>query len=275
MKSDVRTIALMPWQPVNPAHAIERVRLLVQFRQPISEKLAALLKAAVEKHSRESRLVGPTPMQSVTFGVQMSPDGQGQMVASQEGLGWQYVRSSSAHLPLEVFAVQRNQIIYETTEYRKWETFMQRFQKVAAEAVDLASSALDLDVLSLEYYDRFFFEGPVKDADPRLLLRDIEKFLHPDPASGRTMWHLHRGWFESSEKGDVLVNQNFDAIEGIRGGRTDLMRTVGVLTKAELRSANHQLDGIPVNDLMKLAHDFTGRYFKEALQEPMLAHVGM
>lgn len=276
MLAAVRKRARMPWRPVNPTHAIERVRFLVQFRQPISEKLNEQLKRAAGRHSNETRMVGPAPMQSVRFGIQVLPDGQQQVLSPvTEGHGWQYVRSSSVNQPLEVLGVQGNQIVYETTEYRRWNTFVQRFSKVAAEAIEVANQSLDTEIVALEYFDRFYFEGDREDADPRLLLSDIEKFLKPDAASGRTMWHLHRGWFEKATGGDILINQNFDVTEAIPPGGTSPVRTISIFTKAELRSSNHVVDGVPMADLLNLLHDSTGSYFKSALEPSMLASVGM
>ncbi len=271
-----RTVTHMTWRPVNSAHAIERVRFVVQFRQSLSEKLMARLRDAADKHVSETRMAGPTPLQTVRVALQVTPDGQQKLFSpAAEGAGWQYVRSSTQGQPLEVLAFQENQIIYETTEYRKWDTFLQRFDKVAGGAVRTALPTLDVEIASLEYYDRFLFEGSSHEADPRTLLTGIETLLPTDAASGRAMWHIHRGWYERGPHGDVLVNQNFDAVDGHLVEDGPLVRTIALLTKVELRSATYAINGETIEPTLELLHDFTGQHFRSALRPTMLKAVGI
>jgi uncharacterized protein (TIGR04255 family) len=266
----------MSWRPVNTAHAIERVQFVIQFKQMISAKQAAQINASVERLSVETRMAGPTPLQAVRFGFQVMPDGSQKVLNQQSDTpGWQFVRMSSKGVPIEALVFQDNKIIYETTDYRKWDTYRQRLDKVAGEAIGYATNNLDVETVSLEYFDRFLFDGPAELADPRLLLTNIELFVSGDAASGRTMWHVHRGWFEGSEEGDILINQNCEAFDVQPPGSGNLVRTVTLLTKAEARATSFRLETMEWNKVIELLHDFSGKYFRKAVQKPVLRAVGI
>lgn len=99
--------------------------------------------------------------------------------------------------------------------------------------------------------------------------------MHPDALSGRSIWHLHRGWFEAAERGEVLVNQNFDATEAIAPGKTVPCRTVGILTKVDLRENMYPIDDQPTLVQLDLLHEISKRYFVSAVQPDILRSVGI
>lgn len=266
----------MTWRPINPAHAIERVRFVMKFGQSVPAKIARQMSESIAKQSNETRLEGPQEISAVNIGFHVAPDGKPIITTPTAKVpGWQFARLSSNGLPLEIVALEDDKVIYETTSYRRWETFMQRFDRVVAPVVALGVQSLDVDLVSIEYFDRFLFDGPRQKALPADLLVGIDNILHPDAASGRTMWHYHRGWFEQSGVGDVLVNQNIDAVDTAQPETGEPVRTINLLTKAEARSANCNVDGTPIVDLLDSLHEVTKRYFVQAVQPSMLNSVGI
>jgi len=276
MNSIRRMAKDMPWQPVTSSHAIERVRFTIKFKQAVPNKLSRQLSSMMGHIRAETRLEGPSSLTSFKLGVQAAADGQ-QFVTAPEisSNGWQYVRANVQSQPLEAVIMQADQLIYETAEYRRWDTFVQRFRKVVLPLVTSASVTLDTDAISLEYFDRFMFIGPTSSAQPGKLLRNVEHLLHADACSGRTMWHLHRGWFEAKDQGDVLINQNFDAVDGTVAGKPEVVRSIAMLTKAEVRSANFAVEDVPTMILLEVFHSLTKFYFREALQPEYLPMVGI
>lgn len=264
----------MPWRPLNAAHAIERVRLVVQFKHPIPDKLVRQIADKVQAQQNETRLVGPTPLQALSFNMQIV-DGRQHVFPGQPPVGVQFTRVDAKNQPIEVLSVAGNQISYETVEYRRWNKFQQRYVKAPGAAVDLAANVLDVEFFSLEFLDRFIFTGLAHEALPTRLLANAERFLDEDTLTGRTMWHLHRGWFQGTLHGDVLINQNFDAADVVMVGAADMVRTITVLTKADARASEYKLEAISTVELLDLLHQQTDMFFRQAMVPEMLAAVGM
>lgn len=267
----------MSWTPINPAHAIERVRVIVKFRENIPGKVSRQMSEGVAKLRHETRLNGPLPLSNVNIALQVDKEGK-PIFATQESKvpqGWQYARSSTAGEFIEHISVMGDQMAYETVEYRRWVTFKQRFSKIAFELFDIASNLLEVDVISLEYFDRFFFDGPRQSALPSDLLVGMQGSLHPDAFSGHTLWHLHRGWFQMADGGQVLVNQNLDASEAALPGRGEPVRMVAIYTKIDLRADMFDVEGKPVLSQLDFLHDLSKHYFRAALQPQILRSVGI
>lgn len=267
----------MTWMPANSAHAIERVRYIAKFRENIPSKLVRQMSDRVAAVQNETRLAGPVPLSGINLAFQVTPDGQpifGEPSAPQNG--WQFSRNSTSAEAIEMIAVAGDQIIYETVDYRRWSTFKQRFEKVVGNILHMATATLDVDTISLEYFDRFNFVGPSHEAAPGKLLVNVEGSLHEDARSGRTLWHIHRGWYEYAEDGSVLVNQNFDASDITpRGGKGDTIRSVAILTKIDLRDKMFPVNDGPVIERLDFMHRLSKEYFKRALQPHVLHSVGI
>lgn len=140
----------------------------------------------------------------------------------------------------------------------------------------MATSTLDVDQLSLEYFDQFFFAGASIDAKPGDLLVGLNGMLHDDAVSGRTLFHLHRGWYEKGDEGDILVNQNFDASDEMPMGETKTpKRVVRILTKVDLRAGMYPVDEGRIMERLDLLHDLSKDYFKKAVQPAILQSVGI
>jgi uncharacterized protein (TIGR04255 family) len=265
----------MPWRPVNPAHAIERVRFVVQLKQELPDKLIRQISEKTQSEQHETRLQGPTPLQGLKVNFQIVEGRQHVFTPEANTGGAQFTRTAANNLPIEVFAVGGNQIAYETAEYRRWSTFRQRYMKVVQEPLKLVMQALDVEFVSLEFLDRFVFDGDRSHAEPSSLLQHVGKFLDEDTLSGRNMWHLHRGWFHKAEHGDILINQNFDAVDLVQVGSQEPSRTISVLTKADARALNYQIEAVSIVELLDFLHIRTKMQFMNALLPEMLATVGI
>lgn len=231
----------------------------------------------IERVRQEIRFVGPSPLSSVDLAVQVTPDGNKFFSEpTSQPQGWYYSRNSSTGQPIEAITVIAKEISYETSDYRRWENCRQRIEKVAGGVFDLAVASLDVEDFSLEYYDRFNFRGPENRALPSELLVGIDTNLHPDAQSGRTIWHLHRGWYEIVEGGQVLINQNFDATDRtLEGTPKTLQRSVAILTKAEMRAERFKIESKPLLTQLDSLHKMTKYYFQAAIQPSVLKTVGI
>lgn len=265
----------MSWKPINPSHAIERVRVILKFGEQIPSKLARQMGDRVADSKRETRLEGPLPVNGFGFSVEVGADGMPIATApSRKAQGWQFSRSAD-NSPIESIACVGEQLIYETLEYRRWEVFARRFAKIAEGASALATQSLDVAAVVLEYYDRFYFSGKREEARPSDLLTGLEGNLREDALSGRTFWHLHKGWFERAGNGDVLVNQNFDGQDVLTPENRALQRSVTMLTSVELRTGFYPIEPEPLMTHLGFMHALSKQRFEGALQPSMLPLVGI
>lgn len=264
----------MTWRPLHSQHAIERVRLIVQFGEQVPSKVARAMSESLAAKRTDLRMVGPTPVHGIGFSMVASEAG---MIPQPQQMtnGWQFSRNASNNAPLEALVFDGGSITYETTEYQRWETFKRRIGKIMNDLLRISSQSLDLQALSIEYIDRFMFIGDAANATVGDLLTDAGTMLHKDAASGKHPWHLHRGWFEGLNGGKVLINQNFDAQDGVLLGQTVPTRSVQVLTKAELRADSNDLSPEKYEENLETIHDLTKSYFKAAIVETHFESLGL
>lgn len=192
----------------------------------------------------------------------------------EELVGWDWQRLSPANSPVETLVVENEAMVYETSQYTSWETLKARYDEVALPTLDAILQVSDVLAISLEYVDRFVFDGEPSEARPDLLLPEISTLLHPDAASGRELWHLHRGWFEEADGRRLLINQNFDAQDGRReDGST--FRSVQMFTKTELRPKSDEFDIEALTPHLQVMHDRSIDVFKSPITPEMYAQVGL
>lgn len=265
----------MTWKPLTSRHAIERVRLVVEFTENVPVKILKAMSEQLTLKRHDLRMVGPKQMQS--FGIRITPTGPDLInQADRPVQGWQFTRNAANGAPLEAITCDAETVLYETAEYQRWEQFKRRAERIVVDIIEAASAAVDVRSMSVEYFDRFYFAGNPLDAEVALLLNDEGLGLHPDAASGKSLWHLHRGWFHEVEAGDrALINQNFDAQEGSVQGSASPVRSVAILTKAELRSSECDLDVAKFSENLEMMHKLTKMYFKGAIRAELHETVGM
>lgn len=222
----------MSWKPIHEAHAIDRVRILVQFNSPLTEKL--LTKAAAPATSKFQELGfqqlhrSESTIQSLVISPQAGP-----IVPEIAQNGW-VLKRSSAGLLTEEAGFRDGVFGYMSTEYGRWENLAARFWDVFESPLSIALDSADISSIRLEYWDRFVFEGKAKSANVRDLLVAVDPVLPETVVSGTSLWHSHSGWFESHNEDVVLVNRNIDVIDepSAEGSR----RNCNIFTLVELRA---------------------------------------
>lgn len=264
----------MTWRPLHSQHAIERVRLIVQFNEQVPSKVARAMSETLATKRHDLRMSGPTPVHSIGFS--MVPSETGILPQAQQMTdGWQFTRNATNQAPLEALVFQGGNLTYETTEYQRWETFKRRVSKIMDEIMRIASQSVDFQAVSIEYLDRFMFEGNAAVAKVSDLLTNADPMIHIDAASGKHLWHVHRGWFEDFRGGKVLINQNFEAQEGLLAGKNAPTRSMQILTKAELRADSFDLSVEKYEENLESLHDLTKSYFKAAIVQTHFESLGL
>lgn len=262
----------MAWRPLHTNHAIERVKLAIQFSESIPAKVSKQMSEAIGMKRHDLRMTGPTPVQ--TIDLQFTP-GMSAPVAQPASTGWQFTRAAGNGLPLEAVLCDGTLLSYETSEYQRWDVFKRRLSKVLDEPVARAAVSLDLASVVLEYTDRFIFDGAAEQADVEDLLNGMTAVLPEAALQGRSLWHLHKGWFESEDGGEVLINQNFDAQDGSVPGRSDPIRSIQILNRSELRQHMFPLNIEQLAEHLEVLHNSTKSLFTRALAAKYHSSVGI
>jgi uncharacterized protein (TIGR04255 family) len=269
----------MTWRPLHANHAIERLRLITHFTEAVPAKVSRQMSDCITKNRSATRMTGPTPLTTTTIEVPAGPLPSGQVAPLTQqhvAQGWQFVRAASSGSPLEACIFDGNQLIYESVEYQRWNIAKRRYGSVLGEALAHASKSLDFASITMEYVDRFIYDGPAGEASPVELLPIVEQSLPDDPKSGKAFWHLHRGWFEDTPVGgSALINLNFNAQEGVLFGTSHRARSIHIVTSAEIRADRNDLSIERLDANLDLLHDLTKYHFKAAISEKYHKAIGI
>lgn len=263
----------MPWRPLHPQHAIERTRVTVAFDQPILEKPANKAAADFESRSAALQFGHRESIRGFAFQISSLPLAEPPELAPFSG--WTFSRLGPEGRPLEILTLHGAELTYDTFEYGRWALFRERLEKVLAGIPSFLSETFNHRMTSLQYLDRFIYDGPPTEADIRQgLLEVVASAIPEDAAAGRKLWHLHRGWWLTEAGRDVLVNQNMDCQDGqLADGRA--ARSLGIITTTELRFTNEQ-DGIEsLYADLDLLHDVANHEFAQALMPEARKKVGL
>ena len=261
------------WHPIHPKHAIERTRIVVQFKDKLPQKTIQKLGEAFEG-LRQDFGFGPR-VEVQTHTLLVGPDGPTPQMLSQQARGWQFVREAAPGAVLEALVLDPEGLVYENVEYVRWADFWSRASAMLLPLVAGIADVSDLRLFSLEYFDRFVFAGSPAEAAPTTLIRN--KLIETLPASARSgeeLWHLHRGWYETFGGIRVLINQNIDANDG-QNPKGEQARAVGVYTKVERRNRNEIVDaGQLSNDIVKM-HEISKSIFASAIIDEVHQRIGL
>ena len=254
----------MTWKPVQTDHAIERVRLIFRFAQPLPDKLITNLGHEVEcdREALGFNSLIFRDANQITFG----PHGP------EDSFGWHLQRGASQYGPTEVLALHRQAVIYETSDYSRWNFFIERAEKVVSSTLNRCADVDDIHVMTLEYIDRFIFDGNPDEARPSELFDGIDGLLGEDALSGKQAWHIHRGWFETLGDDNILVNQNFDSQEA-EFEDNKRTKSVQVITKLELRKILSEVDFSNIKLTLDVMHDRSNKVFGSLLTEQMVKRI--
>ena len=263
----------MPWAPASEQHAIDRVRVLLELASPLSQKFLGRL-ALILDENRQA--LGLNPRSEVlTDQVAVVPGPQGPSVQSQRLVGWQFTKTDGAtSSPKEYISVNTAGLVYESLEYDNWKTFSDRFSVFSELLVSEIAIVADVRSISIEYYDRFVFQGPISDAAARnLLSNQISSSLTESVLDRAELFHLHRGWFHIRDGFRFLANHNIDA-QDEQTPHGDTLRVVSMLSKVDLREPkNSDMDDL-IGTLTAM-HRLANEIFRNSLSEEMVQKVGM
>jgi uncharacterized protein (TIGR04255 family) len=250
---------ILNWHPIHPSHAIERTRISVQFVHSLPQKTVQKLSDTFEADKANFGFGLKTEIEAITF-APVTP-----MPMQTNSRGWQYMVETQPGIVLESLILMPDSLIYENSEYVGWEGFWDRASQLLLPLVSQISSVVDLRLFALEYFDRFIFNGnPINASPVELINEEIAATLSQSARDGEALWHIHRGWFDSTDGIRVLINQNIDAVDG-NNASGEKIRSLSVYTKVERRNENEIVVPDFINDEMIKLHAISKALFKKAL----------
>jgi len=260
------------WKPLQPNHAIERVRIVVQFGNELPAKFLRKLAADAE----ELRLKLGFTSKNLREGRQIIFGPVGVNVEEQpfELIGWDWQKLSPANFPIETLVLENRSLIFETAEYARWTNFIEKFEETALPSLSAITEVVDVSSFSLEYVDRFIYTGDPNSAAASEILEKIVDQIPTEAAQGKELWHLHRGWFEGINDQKMLVNQNLDMQDG-QSVANEVIRSLQIFTKTELRFAQPAFDYNVFKPYLDVMHNRSKELFGTLLKEETKKKIGL
>lgn len=263
---------MVTWTPVQKRHAIERMRFEVAFTEGLPARAVEAARRAFDQMRSDLRLSEPKVLD--LHQIVLQPGGEPHQSSGTKVAGWQSIKQREG-LVLEAISLTANGLLYESSDYRSWDTASRRFLTVAAKVIAQVSEVVDFRSFSHDYTDRFIFHGAPQSANPGEILQpDLLAPLNEGARSGKFLWHVHRGWFDEMKDRSILMNQNFDAQDGKTPTGTNV-RSVQIFTRAEFRprSGQFRVDGL--EELAHELHILCNDRFYAALTEHARNMIGM
>jgi uncharacterized protein (TIGR04255 family) len=189
------------FDPIFPAHAIERCSATIVFDQPLPQKIWSSVRTRHRDRLLGAGLLAGPP----TVGMQIDIS-TGRIVPIEGDGPGSYVTSNRA----ETLTLASNQINLTTTLYTRWLNFEATLNKLFIPLVADYSAVVSISAIQLEYNDRFIWSGTWDNFSSDSLLHHQGGLFAARPAKAG-QWHCHSGWVETPEPGKRrLINVNID-----------------------------------------------------------------
>lgn len=261
----------MGWKPVHEAHAIDRVRVLIEFSSPLSEKQLNKFTAPITENFRDFGFDQIARAESTIQNIVLPPVGAGP-ITQQAQNGWVLKRTASKQL-VEEAGFRDGVFGYMSTEYGRWENLASRFWDIFEHALTAAIDTVDVSLIKLEYWDKFIFAGAPADANLSALLANTDPAIPLEVLSGASLWHSHVGWFESHQNSMVLINRNFDVVDEHLADQ--VRRACNIFTLVELRQPREVSSTREVREILEHLHKRSLLLFGSSISEDQRANIGL
>ena len=215
----------MRWQAAHRNNAIERVSLTFQFGEPVPkrtwhETLDEVSQRLPEMGFRtridmegDAPVSGQNPF-GLVAGLRLVM-GPGGLTASHGDLGpvriFKLLDGSQIR---EEISFRRDQITYSVYQYDRWNDLRNRVFAALNTTVETLLRTVELNIIKLEYWDRFTFTGSTDNAAYKELLRSESRHLPRFFTETPSLWHSHVGYFlPANQEIKRLINLNVDVAD--------------------------------------------------------------
>lgn len=259
------------WKPLHEAHAIDRVRVMVAFPEPVTAKALRSASAPVTSSHQEYGFDSAKPIHVQTNQIVIQIGDESKRNPGLEGINLQ--RYSGEEV-VEDVAFTVGFIGYTTTEYGRWGATFERVQNLFNPVLGALSNISDISSIKLEYWDQFYFDGPPEEADALDLTSDVDLGVPKRETGPGRYWHSNCGWFCVRHAEKYLINRNFSVVERNVSDEKRRMTTT-IHTLVEQRMNESDIDDSRVYEILNNEHVIANITFGELLAEHMRDRIGL
>jgi uncharacterized protein (TIGR04255 family) len=270
------------FKPLHEAHAIERVLFVIQFQSPLSnDEFTKLLDI---KDTLKADLPIQTDIKSLTLSFNATDPTESTQSETPSGFLLQSLAkdgSIESELRVEPAAV-----IYRTDKYTRWDEVWLEAKKYLDLMVPIYTSSVSIKAISLNFTDKFIWNGADSNCDPKVVLKTDSDYLCPHIFSSSNLWHSHTGVFiRDDEKTKRLVNVNVECIDEHReineGGTRRAIAILTIVTDNFDQDGYEKTDIIPeghinfIDEHMQSLHVYGKKIFSNIVNDEMCKRINL
>ena len=196
------------FEPIHDAHAIEQVALVVSMSQGLADAEFNAACAAADRFKAELPGTQQLQFQTIALGAFGIPPAMG-------AFGGRVFTSSRKDGSIESeLRVERHGIGFRTTAYTRWPLIWEQARRYFETLLPFYLAGAEIASISLNYVDKFFWDGDSLAMAPNLLLRPGSAFICPHVFEAKDLWHSHMGVFQRADQAiKRLLNINLDCLD--------------------------------------------------------------
>ena len=268
--------------PYAGLHSIEEAQVALHLQHEFDQQEIAPARASVEADLKDV-LPRSAELRGGSITVELSSlEASVRPGAVPSNLaGFQFSRVRGDGKPAEVLQLSGNLLSVTVSEYTGWNKVRDDGIKyIMAALASLSLEGNPVMAISLQFIDRYTFNGNYKDAKAALLFVKSNEYLSARCFSAGPLWHCHNGWFDVDGADGRVLNQL-----NIASGLVDQASTVTIDHQATFHLStprqsleallNPSGEGLGLHVVLDTLHDKNKSILRDILQPETLAKIGM
>ena len=162
----------MSWKPKNETHAIERMAIGINFRQPIPYKFIEEITGDLANNHKDQEFDSVGPIDNVKTTFELLPETK-VVEEHKNKVGIVFKRTKESTKVVEELGFCDKLFYYTTQSYVRWSSTKTRLQSILFPVVIDAAKVYEIENLRLEYWNNFVFNGNPQNADVSKLFCDF------------------------------------------------------------------------------------------------------
>ena len=268
--------------PYADHHSIEEAQVAIQLQHVFDQQEIASARASAEADLKDV-LPRSAELRGGSITVDLSnieaPVRQGPV--SSNLAGFQFSRVKGDGKPAQVLTLSDRLLSVNVLEYEGWTKVRgDGIKYMTAVLASLPLAGNPVMAISLQFKDRYTFNGNSQDAKAALLFVKDNEYLSTRCFNAGSLWHCHTGWFDMAGSDGRVLNQL-----NIRSGVIDQASTVTIdhwatlhlyTPRQSLEALLHPPgEGLGLPTVLDVLHDKNKSILRDLLQLEMLAKIGM
>lgn len=266
------------FEPLHSAHAIEQVIFVLQVEHELDDIGIKKVRDAADEVSTE--LPKKIDVQSMTFAI-----GPAAMPTPPPGLTggkiYQKIRPDGT-VECE-FRVERMSVIFRTLLYTRWAAIWEQARKYFDSVIPIYIANARISGISLNFVDKFVWDGPISECQPIRLFRPESKYLCPHIYETQDLWHSHTGaFYRIDNQTKRLLNVNVDYIDERKNEEARRVIVIGTVLTDMMNQPGYDPLTVATVDASKFfdshmqqLHDFGKLVFGNVINNEMAQRIAL